>query len=255
MSWPGLIGGRLGYSLLQQLSDGSEDGSWCDSSAYGGKSKLEQLFGDRIWSRVKGKTILDFGCGSGGEVIEMAKRGAARVIGVDSRESVLEKARAKALSEGVSHLCDFSTRCEERVDMAFSIDGFEHYDDPPQALHLIKRQLKSGGRLCISFGPPWLHPYGGHLFSVFPWAHLIFTEKALLEWRADFKSDGATRFHEVEGGLNQMTVKRFLKLVNAQDFHVAYMDLVPIRGMYWLSNPLTREWVTSVVRCDLVRKE
>ncbi len=59
--------------------------------------------------------------------------------------------------------------------------------------------LKPGGRLYASFGPTWFHPYGGHLFSVFPHAHLIFTERSLIRWRSDFKSDGATRFHEVAG--------------------------------------------------------
>jgi hypothetical protein len=56
---------------------------------------------------------------------------------------------------------------------------------------------------------------GGHLFSVFPWAHLIFSEQALIRWRSDFKSDGATRFSEVAGGLNQMTIRRFERLIAA----------------------------------------
>ena len=255
MIWPGLIGGNLGYSLLQWVSDGDESGTYCDSSAYSGKSKLQHLFGDQIWASIKGRTVLDFGCGSGTEVIEMANQGASRVIGVDCREKVLDQGRQKAVESGVSEICEFTSHCEEPVDVAFSIDGFEHYDDPTQALSLLKCHLKVGGRLYISFGPPWFHPYGGHLFSVFPWAHLIFTEKALLKWRADFKSDGATRFHEVEGGLNQMSVRQFRNLVSNQDFLIQDLDIVPIKDMRWLSNPLTREWLTSVVHCVLVREE
>lgn len=253
--WPGLIGGNLGYSLLQRVSDGNESGTYCDSSAYAGKSKLQLLFGDQIWDSIKGRTALDFGCGNGTEVIEMANQGAARVIGVDSREKVLDKGRLKAAESGVSEICEFTTHCDELVDVAFSIDGFEHYDDPVQAMALLKRHLKIGGRLNISFGPPWFHPYGGHLFSVFPWAHLIFTERALLKWRADFKTDGATRFHEVEGGLNQMSVRQFKNLVRNDGFLVENLNMVPIRGMHWLSNPLTREFVTSVIHCVLVRTE
>ncbi len=66
--------------------------------------------------------------------------------------------------------------------------------------------LKPSGFALVEFGYTWFHPYGGHLFSVFPWAHLIFTEKSLIRWRSDFKTDGATRFQEVAGGLNQMTI-------------------------------------------------
>src|SRR5262249_6321332 len=59
--------------------------------------------------------------------------------------------------------------------------------------------LKPGGVLVASFGPTWYHPLGGHLVSVFPWAHLIFSENALMRWRSSIRSDGAKRFHEVEG--------------------------------------------------------
>jgi hypothetical protein len=71
--------------------------------------------------------------------------------------------------------------------------------------------LRPGGQVVVSFGPPWFHPFGGHFFSVFRWAHLVFSEAALIEWRSAFKTDGATRFREVEGGLNQMTVRRLRK--------------------------------------------
>lgn len=114
--------------------------------------------------------------------------------------------------------------------------------------------LKPGGRVLISFGPPWFHPYGGHLFSVFPWAHLIFTEKALIRWRSDFKSDGATRFGEVDGGLNQMTVAGFKRLIRESDFDIVSFEPTPIRPLRRLHNGSTEEFLTSVVKCVLVHK-
>jgi hypothetical protein len=38
---------------------------------------------------------------------------------------------------------------------------------------------------------------------------VIFSEKALIRWRSTFKTDRATRFSEVAGGLNQMTIAKF----------------------------------------------
>lgn len=114
--------------------------------------------------------------------------------------------------------------------------------------------LRTDGRVFISFGPSWLHPYGGHLFSVFPWAHLIFTEKALIRWRSDFKSDGATRFGEVKGGLNQMTVRRFENLIRQSDFEIERLETVPIRRLKSLHCALTREFFTATVRCVLRTK-
>jgi hypothetical protein len=111
--------------------------------------------------------------------------------------------------------------------------------------------LKPGGSLYASFGPTWYHPLGGHLFSVFPWAHLLFSEKALIRWRSDIRSDGATRFGEVEGGLNQMTIARFEKLAKQSPFVIDFLEAVPIRRLRLLHNRFTREFTTAIVRCKL----
>jgi hypothetical protein len=98
--------------------------------------------------------------------------------------------------------------------------------------------------------------------SHFPWTisrgagqHLILSEKALIEWRSDFKTDGATRFGEVAGGLNQMTIRRFEKLVEDSPFLLSSLVLVPIRKLRWLHNRWTREFTTAVIRCRLVKMD
>lgn len=252
MMWPGIIGGTLGYQLLRSIRrEGARQGP-CDGSRYRDRSKIEVLFGPEIWTEVRGKVVIDFGCGTGTEVIEIAQRGADRVIGIDIRENVLEAGRLTADKAGLSHRCVFMTQAREKADVIVSIDGFEHYGDPERVLRTMRELVQPNGRVFVTFGPPWFHPFGGHLFSVFPWAHLVFTEGALIRWRSDFKSDGATRFCEVGGGLNQMTVRRFSKLLNESEFEAETFEAVPIRRFRFLSNPLTREFLTSVVRCTLV---
>jgi hypothetical protein len=86
---------------------------------------------------------------------------------------------------------------------------------------------------------------------VFPWAHLLFSERTLIRWRSDFKSDGATRFAEVAGGLNQMTVGAFQNLLERSAFDVKRFDAVPIKRFRYLANPVTREFLTSIVQCEL----
>ena len=135
--------------------------------------------------------------------------------------------------------------------MILSIDSFEHFDDPAGILRTMRSLLKDDGVGIVEFGPPWYHPLGGHLFSVFPWAHLVFTERSLIRWRSDFKSDGATRFTEVEGGLNQMTIRRFKRLVRDSEFEFKSFEARPIRRAGLLANPLTREFFTAIVRCRL----
>jgi hypothetical protein len=53
----------------------------------------------------------------------------------------------------------------------------------------------------------------------------------LLRWRSDIRSDGAKRFSEVEGGLNQMTIGRFERLVQASPFKLIHLEPVPIRPL------------------------
>lgn len=247
----GIIGGSLGYHLLRRISSDGETG-YCDGSAYQGVSKLEALLGDRVWRETQDKVVIDFGCGDGDDAVEVAKRGARRVIGIDIRQRALAKARQTAAQHNVAERCTFTTQTEEKAEVILSIDAFEHFDDPAEILRIMRRLLSDNGCVIAAFGPTWYHPLGGHLFSVFPWAHLLFTEKSLIRWRSDFKTDGATRFCEAEGGLNQMTIRRFEALIGESDFKFAEFEAVPIRRMQLLANRMTREFTTAIVRCKLV---
>lgn len=247
----GVLGGNAGYRLLRRVGRRVVTHNPCGGRAYDGRSKLEALFGPGIWAEVVGKTVIDHGCGPGKEAVELAKHGARRVIGIDIRESELVGARRAAETQGVADRCVFVTRTDEKADLIVSIDAFEHYADPAAVLREMRGLLHDGGRVWVSFGPPWYHPLGGHPFSVFPWAHLVFAEGALIRWRSDFKSDGARRFCEIGGGLNQMTVRRFERLLAGSEFRVERFEAVPIRKLRLLHNYVTREFLTSSVRCVL----
>jgi SAM-dependent methyltransferase len=247
----GIIGGSLGYNLLRRISSDGEN-VYCDGSSYLGVSKLEKLLGAKIWEETKDKVVIDFGCGDGDDAVEVAVRGARKVIGIDIRERALAKARKTAAAHGVADRCTFTTATDEKADVILSLDAFEHFDDPAAILRLMRKLVKDNGSVIAAFGPTWYHPFGGHLFSPVPWAHLIFTEKALIRWRSDFKTDGATRFCEAEGGLNQLTIRHFEEVVAASDFKFAQFEAVPIRKIHFLANRLTREFTTAIVRCKLV---
>lgn len=210
--------------------------------------------GDEFFARVAGKVVIDFGCGEGAEAVEMAGMGARRVIGIDIREDVLQKARHRARDAGVQNTCFFASSTKERADLVVSIDAFEHFADPAAVLRTMNALLRPAGEILVSFGPTWYHPLGGHLFSVFPWAHLIFSEDALIGWRSTFKTDGATRFSEVAGGLNQMTIAKFEQLIAGSPLESAALELAPIKKLRRLHNRATREFTVAVVRCCLVRR-
>jgi SAM-dependent methyltransferase len=247
----GFIGGEVGYRILRGISKDGDTG-YMDGSSYAHRSKLETLLGASFWSEIEGKTVVDFGCGTGAESVELAQRGARRVIGIDIQSHMLDVARERAAAANVADRCVFSTEASEPADVIVSVDSFEHFSDPADILSVMSRILKPSGCVIASFGPTWYHPLGGHLFSVFPWAHLVFTEKALIRWRSDFKTDNATRFGEVAGGLNQMTIRRFEAIVERSPFRFESMELVPIRKLRRVAHRLTREATTAIVRCKLM---
>ncbi len=249
----GVIGGRLGYCLLRAVAPKPTDTG--RGVPHIPRTELGLLFGPEIWDAIAGKVVIDFGCGRGRDAIEIAKKGARRVVGIDIRQSMIQAATEAALEAGVADRCSFMRTTDTKADVILSVDAFEHFGDPRSILELMSEMLAPKGSVWVSFGPPWYHPRGGHLFSVFPWAHLIFTESALIRWRSDFKTDGARRFSEVDGGLNQMSVTRFLNLVAESPLCFSNLELVPIGGLRFFTNTCTREFITSIVRCRLLHRE
>lgn len=244
---------EIQYRVLKWIAPAEPDP--LTGAAYRYDSKLRLLFGDELFARVQGRTVIDFGCGEGREVLELAASGAGRVIGIDVQTHLIERARRLAREARLDGVCEFVTSTNARADVIVSVDGFEHFNDPEAVLHTMDRLLAPGGEILVSFGPTWYHPYGGHLFSFYPWIHLLFSERALIRWRSDIRSDGATRFSEVVGGLNQMTIGRFERIIARSPFRFASFETIPIRRLKRLHNRLTREFTSAAVRCRLVRKE
>ena len=248
----GIIGGYAALQVLKRFYPQERTG-YMAGTAYSNKSKLRVLFGDQFLDEVRGRTVIDFGCGHGDEAVEMALAGARRVIGVDICNRHLQTARSRAEAAGVSERCLFTDTPDEQADVVVSIDAFEHFNEADAILRVMNVYLKPDGRVLATFGPTWYHPLGGHLFSVFPWAHLIFTERALLQWRKTFRpNETATSFEEC--GLNRMTISRFERIVAESPFRFASFEARPIRGIRWLSHPLLREFGTSIVRCTLTKR-
>jgi SAM-dependent methyltransferase len=267
--------GRFGYELLRALCRKVEDVPRGDDSPATPQHtlKLERFLGSDVGDLFAGRRVLDFGCGHGAEAVAAAQLGAEHLFGIDIQEHRLEAARQFAREAGVDDRCVFfnaATQSDEiaqlagTIDCAYSIDSFEHYSRPDLILAQLHELLAPGGWLLISFGPPWKNPYGCHAryFCRCPWIHLLFAEETILAVRALYRDDGAQRFEDVEGGLNRMTLARFLELIAASPFHLDHFQPVPLstrfldRPRLWhrlLTTPLTREYLTSVVLCRLMK--
>ena len=94
-----------------------------------------------------GKSVLDSGCNAGFYAMEMARRGAARVVGIDSDERYLAQGRlaARALGfEGVEfrNLDVYQVaRLGERFDLVIFMGVLYHLRHPLLALDLIREHV------------------------------------------------------------------------------------------------------------------
>jgi 2-polyprenyl-3-methyl-5-hydroxy-6-metoxy-1,4-benzoquinol methylase len=102
-----------------------------------------------------GKTVLDIGCGSGRYAVEFARRGAARVTGIDYAPNMLSLARQYAHGQGVADRCefiegDFTTHLVKRTfHLVIAIGVFDYQDRPVEFLR--KMAQHSEGKIIASF--------------------------------------------------------------------------------------------------------
>lgn len=249
-----VLGGTIGYHWLKWLHPPRPRHPSGDGVYVSPQEKLQIHFGDQFLSHVHGKTVIDFGCGHGHEAIEFAKRGAREVIGLELQDRLVRAATQSATRQGVADRCRFQSTTDAKADIVVSLDSFEHFEHPAEILEVMAGMLSDEGEVWLSYGWSWYHPHGGHLFSVFPWAHLVFTEAALIRWRSDFVSDGATRFSEVAGGLNQMTIRHFERLVDQSSLQFEELRLRPIHPLRYLHCRATREFTTALVFARLKKR-
>lgn len=99
-------------------------------------------FADRL-PDVAGKTVLDIGCNAGFHAIEMKRRGAARVVGMDHDDRYLDQARLAAELSGVEiELRKLSVydvgALGERFDVVLFMGVLYHLRHPLLALDLIR---------------------------------------------------------------------------------------------------------------------
>ena len=99
-------------------------------------------FRDAVPTDLTGKAVLDIGCNAGFYAMEMKRRGAARVLGIDFDEDYLAQARFAAEIEGL----EIEYRClsvydvgalRERFDVVLFVGVLYHLRHPLLALDLI----------------------------------------------------------------------------------------------------------------------
>jgi tRNA (mo5U34)-methyltransferase len=133
-------------------------GPWFHNLDLGGvKTAPQHFLGDYpavVWERVSqalperldGRTVLDIGCNAGFFSLEMARRGAARVVGVDSDPRYLAQARLAAEVSGLDvewrELSVYDVaRLGEKFDLVLFMGVLYHLRHPLLALDLVREHV------------------------------------------------------------------------------------------------------------------
>ncbi|MEX0281185.1 MAG: methyltransferase domain-containing protein [Arenibacterium sp.] len=141
---------------------------------------LEDLWGDGFLSPggaeevgrvldgvdLKGKRVLDIGCGSGAIAVLMASDyGAAHVTGIDVEDPVCEAALARVAKAGLEDRVEIKKVApgpmplsDESFDVVFSKDSIIHIPDKAAMAAEAFRVLKPGGQFAAS---DWLMSHDG----------------------------------------------------------------------------------------------
>lgn len=121
----------------------------------GGTAAVDQVV-DGI--DLRGKTVLDIGCGSGGVTLHLVETfEPARIIGIDVEVPVLEHARRRAEKRGLVGIVDFQQVTPGRLpfedgtfDVVFSKDAIVHIPDKETLFRDLFRVLRPGGWFAAS---------------------------------------------------------------------------------------------------------
>jgi len=103
--------------------------------------------------------ILDAGCGSGRNMIELARRGT--VTGVELSDTSVGLARARHAGDVISGSVLQMPFASASFDLAVCLDVLEHLEDDGAALRELRRVVAPGGSLLVTV-PAYQWLWSGH---------------------------------------------------------------------------------------------
>ena len=114
---------------------------------------MEQPEMARLLPDLRGKRVLDLGCGFGHNCMDFIQRGAVKVTGIDISEKMLDIARAESSHPDITYLGMSMTEISSlggKFDLVYSSLAFHYIADLPALMRDISALLNKGGTLLFS---------------------------------------------------------------------------------------------------------
>ena len=130
---------------------------------------LDQIFRKDMYERyqftiancepIKGRTFLDVGCGNALYSLELARKGAAKVVGIDIAEVMIGLCKKQSDEQNLSNICTFiqtdllEYHPDSKFDVSFGIGLFDYISDP---LPVLKKMREvSTDKAIMAFPRLW----------------------------------------------------------------------------------------------------
>jgi 2-polyprenyl-3-methyl-5-hydroxy-6-metoxy-1,4-benzoquinol methylase len=248
----------------------------------GGRKKVSQRKADldyfdrgnvenpTFWSRLGGQpsfdglTVLDAGCGHGSLCVDVASKGADKVLGIDISERRVRFAQEN-LRRHYPHLnevlefrcCEVADLPHTGFDLILSKDTFEHVLNLNSTLAQMKRRLRHHGRIYAGFAPLYNSVRGDHgrLRTPLPWGHVLLPETLLLRRLNKRRQNKVASVHDL--GLNKLSLEEYRTLIYTSGLYVSYFRVNvsrhPVSRLFSLIRriPLLEEYFTHNLYCIL----
>jgi SAM-dependent methyltransferase len=251
------LSGTFGARVLDRVTTGPfSPEEWGDrhlDPELGGWNKLTRTFGPHFRRWVTNERVAEFGSASGLEAAAVAEV-AELVVGYEVREDDLARATVLAQRQPNLHFCRPGEGAFGPFGLIYSINALEHCADPAALLGEMYRLVRVRGKVVLSFGPTWYHPYAARMRNVtqVPWVHLLFAEQTVLAKYNAVTGEHIARYEDSGHKLNRMTIRTFKRLVRDIGFDIRELRAVPIRPARFV-HPLAKEFLTSCVFAVLIK--
>lgn len=189
-----------------------------------------------------GDKVAEIGSAEGGVLAAFVEAGALEGLGTDIASERLDS------GNDISRLGNINIKFtyhniltqniaedwKDKYDLVLLRDVIEHLDDTKLALKNIKKMIKKGGYLFVTF-PPYYSPFGGHQHTLanfwgkLPYIHLLpdFLFHKMISTGRAADIEEVKRLQSIK-----LTTRKFEKAVNAAGFDVANVDFYLIRPVF-----------------------
>jgi len=244
---------KKGYE--QYIRDnGSCDVIW---SGINSALKFHSFISKELQIDIKGKKILEIGCGYGALSYVLAAYGAAKVQGVDISISkprynnqylnllncaidqlpIMSGRRIDELEKivSISEIDNQSPEINDQFDIILSVSVLEHVNDIRAGLNAMHCLLKKGGVMVHQFNP-FFSENGGHEFCIldFPWGHVRLTRQEFISYLETYRTwekDKAIEVYDHNFNNPKFTLVEIDDFLNDLGFKTIYSS--GKRSFYW----------------------